>query len=256
MSDDFLGVLAEQGLVPATGLAAFVVGSTARGWAHHTSDVDLVVVCGEPFEDDRTLRHDVPLEPDHLPVVAFQHADRRWEVKYWLDGQVDQLLAKVGWDRFGDDRTVGHRLAEVETLFLSRLRTCLPVSGRLWIERRRGQLDGSAFRSLLMMQALTDADEAAEDSVGQLAAGEAHGAVLSARNAFGYAVEALLISHGDYEANLKWRARRFRAAAPALLSFVDYWAIETMRDLEPDRPGEWVERVIELCKTVSMEVEV
>lgn len=251
---DCTEVLAGLKLIPATELSTFVVGSTARGWAHATSDVDVVVISDEPFVDDRAVTLELPLDPGSLPTVSFHHDGRRWEVKYWLDRQVDQLLGKVTWERLDEART-GDRLTEVELLFLSRLRTCATVTGREWVRRQRERLDGSAFRSVLIMQALTKSDDAAEVAIGQLAAGETECAVLSARLAFGFAVDALLAGHGEYEMNVKWRARRLRTVAPALLSFEDYWAVETMRDYRPEQPGRWVEQVVGFCKTVSLEVE-
>jgi hypothetical protein len=248
-------VLRELQLWPADPLSAFVVGSTARGWAHGTSDVDLVVVSDVPFTDDRVLDLEVPLEPHTLPVVVFEHHGRRCEVKYWLDRQVDQLFDKVSWAAFEADRTVGSRLWSVEQLFLARLGHCLPLSGRNWIDERRTQLDDSAFRTMVVSGCLATSDSAVRAAVGQLAAHNVQDAVLLARTAFEASMEALLGARGDLEASPKWRARRFRAAAPEQVTFEQYWSIQTMRDLDPASPAKWINMVLELCQSVSLEIE-
>jgi hypothetical protein len=251
------GVLVERGLLPDDALSVFVVGSMARGWATEASDVDLVVVTRDRFEGgDKAYSLDVPLRPGSLPTIAFDHDGRRWEIRYWLDDQVDQLFDKVSWDTFDADHKVGDRLVEAEQLFLERLVSCVPVIGDDWVLRRREQLGESAFRSLLVMQGLTKVDAKTRTALGQLAAGDIESAVLSARDAFGWAMDALLDGHGEHGALVKWRARRFRAAEPTLLSFDEYWALETMRDYDPADPGEWIRRVVVLCKRVSMEVEI
>jgi hypothetical protein len=251
------GVLADRGLLPDDALSVIVVGSMARGWASAASDIDLVVVTKHQYEaGDKAFTLTLPLRPDSVPTVAFDHDNRRWELRYWLDDQVDQLFDKVSWDALETDTKVGDRLVESEQIFLERLVTCVPVIGEDWVLRRREQLGESAFRSLLVMQSLTKVDAKTRTALGQLAAGDVESAVLSARDAFGWAMDALLDGHGEHGALVKWRARRFRAARPELLTFDEYWALETMRDYDPDNPGEWIRRVVALCKRVSMEVEI
>ncbi|GII77158.1 hypothetical protein Sru01_21400 [Sphaerisporangium rufum] len=249
-------VLGEHRLLPGDALAAFVVGSTARGWANPGSDIDVVVVSAAPFADDRAVTTRVALVPDTLPVVTFRRGERRWELKYWTAAQVDQVMNKITWSAFEADRRVGDRLTLTENLFLARLRSCVPVFGAGWVEQARRRLDGTAYRSFMVIEALAEADDAVEDALGQLAAGDVESAVLSAQAAFGFAVEAVLAGHGEFGPQPKWRARRLRAAAPEILPFAEYWSIQTMRDFDPERPQEWVRRVAETCRRVAMEVEV
>jgi hypothetical protein len=251
-----LPVLRELGLLPGTEPAAFVAGSTVRGWDHGASDLDLVVVCAERFRDDRLVRVTVPLSPGEVDAIGFTHEGRRWEVKYWLDDQVDQVLAKVSRESFENHRTAGARLVPDEEILLGRMATCHPLSGADWVERRRRQIEESAFQVYVLTDLLTETDTKAETAMGQLASGDLPSAVLSARAAFGYAVDALLAGHGEYPSPPKWRARRFQEAKPELLSFEEYWEIETMRSYDPADPGKWVEQVVTLCKDIAMEVEI
>lgn len=254
-STPYLNVLRELDLLPVAPLSVFLVGSTARGWAHSTSDVDLVVVCDAPFADGRLLDVEVPLDPHTVPAAVFQHGDRRWETKYWLDRQVDQLFHKVTWPAFEADRTAGSRLWSVEQLFLARLCHCLPLSGQEWIDARRERLDDSAFRTIMVSTALAAADKAVVAAAGQLDANNIEDAILLARTAFDAVTEALICERGDLESGPKWRARRFRAAAPEQVTFDQYWSIQTMRALDPAGPEKWVTMVLELCQSVSMDIE-
>lgn len=246
--------LGELDLLPTNALATYVVGSTARGWAHGTSDTDLVVVSAEPIAEPH-LFMPVPLDPDTVPVAQFSHDGRRFEVKYWLDRQVDQLFDKISWSTFAADHEIEYRLAIAEQVFCARLMCCVPLSGQDWIEQRRRQLTDSAFRSIMIGQALAEADDAIKAAVGQLAAGNAEDAVLLARTAFESVAEALLFDRGDYEAGPKWRARRFRTAAPEHLTFERYWSIQSMRTFDPMNPERWVTMVIELCQQITLEIE-
>jgi Nucleotidyltransferase domain len=257
--DRFAGCLAElqrQALLPEPTLAAFVVGSVARGWANPTSDYDIYLVSTRPAAGGgKVLR--VPLDPPTVPSAVTHVDGRRWELKFWLDSQVDQMLGKVSWEQFEDGRVAGQILVDTEELFLERLATCIPLAGEDWVRRRREEVAASAFRAYVVTRSLAESDGSVEDALGQLAAGDLDSAVLSARKAFGCAVDGLLESAGEYGYYTpKWRARRFRAANPAVMSFEEYWAIETMRDLDPADPRPWVEKVIRLSKDIAIESEI
>jgi predicted nucleotidyltransferase len=262
MTDErFAGCVAElerRKLVPEASLAVLMVGSTARGWANPKSDYDIAVISAGAQWRGSGPDIAVPLEPAVVPTEVIYVAGRRWELKYYLDGQVDQMFGKVTWAEFEKAGTASGLLLDQEEVFLERLATCVPLSGAEWLRSRREQIDGSAFRAFVVTRSLDQADLSVEDALGQVAAGDLESAVLSARKAFGHAVDALLESLGEYGGYWipKWRARRFRIAAPPMLSFADYWAIETMRDLDPADPGRWVEHVVGVCKDLSLETNI
>jgi hypothetical protein len=79
--------------------------------------------------------------------------------------------------------------------------------------------------------------------------------VLTARLAYGHAVDALLAGYGETSPQPKWRVRRMRAAAPGEIPFEDFWAIETMRDLDPADPLPWIKAVVRACQDLAAEVE-
>src|SRR5262245_57160225 len=82
------------GLLPPDTCAAFCVGSVARGWATPTSDCDIYVVTRAPFRTAESVDVSVPLHPDVVPVHVTDVDGRSWEIKYWTDDQVDQMLRK------------------------------------------------------------------------------------------------------------------------------------------------------------------
>lgn len=253
---DAVGELASRELLPADTLVVFVAGSMARGWDNETSDVDLYVVSATPWTGPTGQSISAPVVPEEVPVEAFRAGGRRWEAKYWVDTQVDQILAKVGWDALEDGRLPPYRLVKDEVLLLERICHGVTVLGPEWTERRRAEVWDSALRAVLVASELDLADSRSEDALGQLAAGDLDSAVLSARLAFGFTVEALLASLGEFGSGEKWRARRMRAAKPDVLPYDLYWEIETMRGLDPEDVGVWVRRVVSECKRITREVDV
>jgi hypothetical protein len=257
---DLAGCLEElqlRGLLPADHLAVVCVGSVARGWANDRSDYDFNVIAPGPWPGPSARTVPVPLCPGTVPSVVEWVDGRRWEIKYWLDVQVEQMLAKVSWFQFEEGGAAAGALTDTEELFLERLTTCVTLSGASWVRGRRQALERSAFRAFVTTRSLVEADAAVEDALGQLAAGDTDSAVLSAHKAFGHAVDALLESNGMYGSRTpKWRARRLREARPRLLSYEEYWPVETMRDLDPDDPATWVNRVVQRCRDLSIEVEI
>lgn len=246
--------LRARGMLPASYQAVYVAGSLVRGWGNALSDLDVYVVTDTVWDRPVVESASVPLDPPTLPIDVIRVDGVRWDVEYWSDRQVDQMLAKLGKDNVDAGGAGPNELSRYEMDFLERLGHARAVEGEGWLDARRAQLADSAFRQVMVSGALHYCDIYAEDAIGQLEAGDLDSAVLSARLAFGCAVDALLAGHGELGQSPKWRARRFRAADPAELSFEEYWATETMRDLDPAAPGGWVESTIGTCRRISAEV--
>jgi len=256
MVGEWLQPLQERDLVPPGALAAFVVGSAARGWDNARSDYDVYVITST--EQVRASADAVPvsLDPPWLRTEQFYARDRRWQVTYWLDAQVDEIFDKVSWDAFENGRVTDDTLGHREELLLSRLGDCLPLLGQEWLTSSFARLTGSAFRSFVVVRSLGALDDALEDALGQLEAGDLESATISTRLAFGHVIDALLESHGEYGSHLaKWRPNRFRAAAPKAIEFAEYWRIETMQDYDPAAPAVWIKDVLALCQDIAMRVQ-
>ncbi|WP_320777264.1 hypothetical protein [Streptomyces sp. CRN 30] len=260
MSAGLTGYLEEmdrRGLIPTDCLAVCCVGSVARGWSNNTSDYDFNIISSTAWVGEGTPAVSMPLRPGGVPAVALEVDGRRWEIKYWLDAQVTQMIDKVSWEQFEAGTSTSKVLTDAEKLFLEQMSTCLTLSGTTWTEACRRRVEESAFRAFVTTSSLAQADSSIEDASGQLTAGDHDSAVLSARQAFGHTVDALLESEGDFGSHTsKWRARRLRETRPRALSFEDYWALETMRSFDPDDPQAWVKLVIQRCRDLSMDVEI
>ncbi|WP_341718662.1 nucleotidyltransferase domain-containing protein [Micromonospora sp. FIMYZ51] len=249
--------LTARALIPSDRIAVVIVGSVARGWANRGSDHDFYVITRTPWRRRGGVTTAVPLQPNQVAREALRVNGRRWELKYWLDRQVDQMLQKVSWARFEAGGSAAGPLSETEELFLERLFTCIPVEGADWVRRRRAELKESAFQAILVTRSLALSDACAEEALGQLADGDPPSAVLSARKALGHSVDALLESRGHYGSQLpKWRARRVREARLPMLPFERYWDYETMAGFDKDNPRPWIDSVILFCKQLSLEVEI
>ncbi|MEW1824565.1 hypothetical protein [Streptomyces sp. NPDC088196] len=254
---DWLVPLRERGLLPAATVAAYVVGSAARGWHNARSDFDIHVVTAAGQHSGTGTEVPVPLDPPFVRGRTFYARDRRWEVTYWVADQFDQMLAKVSWQAYEDGGTVPEEpLSWREELSLARLGNCLPLYGEEWIAHSQERLARSAFRSFMVTRSLSEAANAVEDALGQMESGDLESATISARTAFGRAIDALLEGEGEYGSHIpKWRPNRFRAAAPRALSFAEYWAVETMRGYDPADPRPWITSVLTVCQDLAMRVK-
>ena len=255
-TEDWLGPVRARGLVPADSLAAFVVGSAARCWDNERSDFDIYVVTAREWHTETSSTMRMPLNPPRVHKEMFCHQSRRWEITYWLAGQIEQMLAKVSWDEY--ERTVfaDEFLSYREELALGRLENCLPLLGDDWVLKYRERLRATAFRSLVVARSLSAADNCVEDALGQMESGHLESATISARSAFGHAIDALVEVHGEYGSQMpKWRPNRIRAVASDILPFAKYWDLETMRDYDPRDPGRWIRQVLVICQDISSQVQ-
>jgi hypothetical protein len=236
--------------------AALLVGSYARGWANEGSDVDVVVVAtSQPAEGVNALP--VPLDPPEVTFASGFVGSVGWEVKYWLAGQVEQMLEKVRWERYESNLAAAQSIIEQEELFLERLVTAVPLCGAEWLQKTRARLAESAFRTLVASRSLGLADKAVTDALGQAAAGDLVSAALSARSAYQHAVDGLLESHDTYGSlTVKWRARRVQEAALPELPFDDYWPVETMAGCDRADLGRWVADTIRRARRLMLATEV
>jgi hypothetical protein len=248
--------LERRGLLPASYESVFAAGSLVRGWGNERSDLDLYVIVNEPWESENAQIDSVALHPDSIPVEAFYVDARRWDVEYWLESQVDQLFAKIAPDRLDSIQPAAKRMLDPEVAFLERFSYAAPIAKDDWLEERKRQLADLPLHSMMALRALHMLDIYTEDAVGQLAADDVEAAVLTAKIALRYAVDALLASHGEFGESPKWFARRYRAADPPEVPFDEWWALETMRSFDPARPAEWVEEVLTVCQRIASEVSV
>ena len=251
----------EAGLLPAERCAVLVVGSVSLGWDTPTSDLDLCVVSPDPWPGapggptNAVSWLPVLLEPDSIGVEVGRAAGRRCELKYWTDAQLDQAIDKLGWSAFESGALLQGVLSGEEFGFLQRLEKAIPLEGEGWLRAKVERLGKSAIRAMVCSRLLALLDGLAGDAAGHIRAGDADSAVLAAWLAYGMAVDAVLASHGELGDNPKWRPRRVRELAAPELPYADFWAVTTMRELDPADPVRWVTGVVQTCQDLAAEVE-
>ncbi len=247
--------LESRGLAREDTLAVLCVGSTARGWANQASDLDIYLITEAAAQPRDAFPMAVPLSPPAIPAVITHVEGRRWELKYWTDGQVDQMLSKVDRARL-EPGSAGDELAEIEENFIERLVSASPITGTDWLARRKKQTAESTYRAYVMTRSLNKAEGSVEDAQGQLADDDLCCAVLSAHDAMRHTVDAVLESVGCFGSlTPKWRPRRMRDASPPLLSFDEYWAMETMAGLDRADPREWVRNIVDWCERTAAAID-
>jgi hypothetical protein len=227
-----------------------------RGWGNAGSDLDIYVIAESAWRSSTAQVDTVALDPDSIPVEGIIVDGRRWDIEYWLESQVNQVVKKVSAESLTGNQPAGRRMTSAEITFLQWIGHAQPVDRDEWLGQLRERLAGSAISSVMVLRALHTMDIYAEDAVGQLNSGDVRSAVLSAKLTFRYAIEALLSVYGEYGESTKWFGRRFQAADPKELTFDEYWAVETMRSFDPAAPQRWVREVLELCQRISTEVEI
>ena len=245
--------LTARNLRPDTVKAIFIGGSLARGWAHARSDADVFVVSEQPWTGSRVEVQRVALQPDTVPVDEIHVDGQRWEIRYWQETQIDQIIERVSWEAFEAGR-ISPNLIEMVTA--DRLTHPLAVEGAEWLAVRRQRMVDSAFGACLTTWSLARADASVEDVIGLLESGDTTSAVLAAQAAFAHLVDAVAASLGECGREWKWRARRMQLLNPAMLPYDEYWDIASMRSYDPDKPEAWARHVIEVCRRVSAEVPI
>lgn len=251
--------LDERGWVPQSALCVYVSGSLLLGWGNATSDADYYVITEDEWTGETNNANPTSAEPGFAPSLATYVGDRRFDIEYWRDEQIGQLIDNVSWPRYEEAKTLTDLVTNHDSEVLHRLLHAKALRGGEWLERRQADLRASALRAVWVRRNLYYTDVFVEDAAGQLEGGDLKSATLSARTAFGFAVDALLASTGGVGGSTpanKWRARHLSEIDQAIIPFDEYWAVETMRDYDPDRPAAWVEQTVLACRRICTEIDV
>jgi len=251
-----LDALRSQELLPDDTLCVYLSGSVVRGWGNGTSDIDVYVITESPRRREGAHYARVPLDPELLVVEVVHVEDERWDVEYWTDSQVDQMMAKVSPSMLESSDFAGEDISTDERDFLDRLGYGIAILGEEWFSRRQAALQKSGIEPIFTAHALNIADGYTEDALGMLGSGDVESAVIAVKIAFGWIVDALLVSEGELAQNPKWRPQKLLRAAPAALPFERWWEIETMQGFDAEAPERWVRSVLGACQELSLEISV
>lgn len=227
--------------IPLDGGSVLLIGgSLARGWGNPLSDVDAYVLGGTTE----------PLGPTHL-----QGGPRPVDVHVVGAGQLAEVLGKVSWERAQSGENLTDSLSVDDWLLLERIHHPIVLQGAEQLAALQQQLRSSAFGYLAVAEHFTYADSFAEDCLGQVAVDDLRSAVLSGQAAVLRAVDGLLCSLGCYSLNPKWRARAFADAAPAQMSFPEYWSFQCMTGLTEENHRQWALDAVTVARRVMTDVE-
>jgi hypothetical protein len=241
--------------IPEDTVCVFASGSLVVGWGHATSDVDLYVVTTAPATITPTTTNELGLCARPLQVIIEYGPDGvRYDIEYWTVAQVDELLAAVE-DPGGTDHPAMARPGYDDIDCFYRLSVGVAFTGDTWLRAAKERLGASALSELLARQEFNEADSLIEDAVGLLQTGDQQSAMLAARMALDHTVDGYLFGRGSLSPAAKWRYRKLaELPGPALTPDV-FWRLETMRDLDPNNVGPWVEEVLRTCQSLMMEVD-
>lgn len=252
-TDIYLAALRAHEALPADPRCVFISGSVVRGWGNSTSDLDVYVVDDAAWTGASSGSAPVSVGSE-VRLNAIHAEGCRFDLVYWMANRVDRLLDAVSWNAYDSGTLTNHTFTRYDIDLMERLSYAAALVGHDWLAERQRRLSRSAFVTHMVMQRLNMAELLTEDAVGQLQSGDQECAVLSARLAFGHAVDALLAQRGEFGQNSKWRPCRFRAVKPEALTFEEYWRIETMASYDGRQPGAWVEEVVATCRRVALAV--
>ncbi|SEP48345.1 hypothetical protein [Amycolatopsis saalfeldensis] len=215
----------------ATEPIAFVGGSLIDGLGNSTSDIDVIVLSGDPLnESDLACTvHDEWVSAGDFDVLVSSLGGRRTDVEIRQVAQIEGIATKLRTD---SGRLVDFYLETDILQLLHSMRIGVPIAGAERFTQLRNGFPWENLSWHLLSRAEAEAAAAVEDAVGALDAGDHGTALLASRTAWQAAVDALLVAAGETNPKSKWRVRKIeRSGIPGLMD--DYLQWETDPDSSP-----------------------
>jgi predicted nucleotidyltransferase len=224
------------------GASVFIGGSSARGWANPSSDID-VYVLGGTTDRDRM-------------IPAAQSPDRpAIDVHGLSTVAVEDLFARVDWKAVSSGDFV-NTINEKEWLLLERIHHAYVLQGHDTIADYRKRLADSAHRHMLIQYHFAQADAFAEDCLGQLEVADLDSATISGQAAYLKAVDGSIAASGCYAWSPKWRARAMQEAGQSHVSYESYWRVQTMAELPLIGQGEFALKCVGRARELISRVDI
>ncbi|MBF0307488.1 MAG: nucleotidyltransferase domain-containing protein [Alphaproteobacteria bacterium] len=191
-----------SGLSAGHAMAAWLSGSLVEGLGNPSSDVDIFVALPGLISEDLPLTR---RGEDH-GILGLVEGGVRYDVEYWPHADIMNLKRKLDQLPINDpQRNNLHFLTYWESEFIHRLLVGSPLLNEEEFRRLQGLFDAARFARYLMDTAIRRADDAFDDAVGMLRAGQMRMAALRARDALGFSADALLHAHGVTNDKTKFR---------------------------------------------------
>lgn len=235
-------------------MAAFLSGSIVAGYGHANSDVDLYLVGEHLDASDAVGEARFDMAQPCVPISIAYLGQQRWDLELWLPSQVDELLARLP----GADAARGAHAARMPTIdeldFLYRLSIARPVVGEPWLANAQARLSESRVGAYVAAVWMQDADDYVDDASGLLLVGDEQSAVLAARVALGYAIDAVCATRGLFQPSAKWRYRRVMQL-PGVMDPEVYWRLESGWPQMWSRSADYVNEVLDYVRELIEETD-
>jgi hypothetical protein len=184
---------------------AWVSGSLIEGLGNPSSDVDIFVALSGPIPEETSLTRK---GEDH-GVLALIDGNVRYDIEFWPQTDIFNLKRKLDCLPVNDpNRNNLHYLTYWETEFIHRLLIGLPICNEQQFINLKKTFDADRFSRFLMDTAIRRTDDAFDDAVGMMRAGQLRMAALRARDALHFSVDAKLYAHGVTNDKEKFRLRK------------------------------------------------
>lgn len=203
--------------------SAWLSGSLVESLGHSASDVDVFAMAVPGFRPPACAREDSGVQI----CVSFVN-DRRVDVELWHDYNVELIAGKLRHILQVDQgANLLDFLSEHEVEFVHRLHVGRPLVAAERVQALRDELPKNALSHYLLENRRMYLDDAIDDTVGLLDAGDARGAAFRARCAAEFAVDMVLFSFGVTNDKAKHRLNlldKLRQEHSALLPLsAEFW---------------------------------
>lgn len=229
-------------------------GSFAAGWANPMSDIDIYA-----FSDtELTLPVDETMETwrasDRSGVVwsswIGRYDDVRIDIKVWPTDALDTVLRP-----FLDAEPEFSNVSPAVEDFLYRVSIAKPLTDPAFVERMKTTLVNSSYARALARWAKAMTENCLTDVAGQLAAGDALGARLSAMNAAAHIADACLIMSGQLSRGRKWLLRRIEDTPDCGITTSEYCSVVLGGQLEGETQAQTALRVARWAQSHHIRIE-
>lgn len=198
----------------------FLSGSIIEGFGNAESDLDVFVVYPDELP---TMRTDFDRGSNTI-AVEFT-TDWRLDIESWSRPQVFQVAHSLNHCP-PENQNACMNLQPFEIDLAHRFRIGIPILKEDHFQELLQAFDFQHISKIIMMRSLICYNSVAEDAAGAIASKQYGTALLTARQAVQFAIDAFLAASGETNAKEKWRFQKLeRLQAEEQLK--QYWTFET-----------------------------
>lgn len=226
----------------------FVSGSLVEGYGNQGSDIDVFVVGERP---GKTVIASLP----ECDVDVMEIGGVRYDVEYWSPDAVDKLLERLEALEFDGECYPVH-LSPDELQFCHRLRIGIPIAGQERFDQLIATLATERLLGYIVFFAHADYDDAVDDALSALDAGDLRTSITCSRIALEAAIDCCLALRGDTSTKGKWRWRRLSRLEVEPSIIERFWSLWVAAPAsEAEQQGGYVEECVSFCSDLLLSEE-